>query len=115
MLSPYAWIAAIVGAITLALGAFSFGVRYESGQHAKAELLVAAVREQAQLGAADAIAKNKPVQQIIKQQLETITREVPVYTDCRNTADAMRLLNDALSNRQPADRGELPGADTAQR
>lgn len=114
-MNPYALIAAGVLALGLAIGGFVFGVKYESGQQAKTEALIADVREQAQLGAAEAIAKNRPVQQIIKQKLETQVRENTVYRDCRNSADAFRLLNDALAGRepQPVGGGQLPGADAS--
>lgn len=114
-MNPYAIIAAGVLALGLAVGGFTFGMRYESGQHARTEQLVADVREQAQLGAADAIARQKPIQKIIQQKLETVTREVPVYRDCRNTPDVVRLLDDALAGRpDSAGSVELPAADAAQ-
>jgi hypothetical protein len=114
-MNPYVLISAGVAVIILSISAFAFGVRYEKGQHARAEQLVALVREQAQLGAADAIAKNRPIQQIIKQRLETEVRENTVYRDCRNSADALRLLNDALAGRasDPIGGSQLPGADAS--
>lgn len=109
-MNPYVLIASGVAVIALAIASFTFGVRYEKGQHARTEVLIARVREEAQLGAADAIAKNRPVQQIIKQKLETEVREVPVYRDCRNTPDVQRLLNNALTNggSEPPGGSELP-------
>lgn len=113
MLNPYALLAIVISALGLAAGSFTFGVKFARGQEARAERLVLEARKQAELGAAEAIANNKPVQQIIKQRLETEIREVPVYINCRNTPDVMWLLNDALANRQRADSGGMPAADAA--
>ena len=33
----------------------------------------------------------------IKQQAETVTREVPVYRDCQHSADGLRIVNEALA------------------
>lgn len=115
MINPYAILIALVAAIGLAVGGFAFGVKYQRGQEAWAQQLVAKVREEAQLGAAEAIAKIEIKNTTIRQQLETITREREVYRDCRNSDDAMRLLNDALAGDNAAGRGELPSADAAHR
>jgi hypothetical protein len=46
----------------------------------------------------------------IKQQGETITREVPVYRDCLHSTDGLRVLNEALTG--AADSAVvLPGPD----
>jgi hypothetical protein len=116
-MNPYAWGLAGFLAVLLAIGSFSFGVKYQRGQEARAVLLVEKVREQAQLGAAEAIAQIKINNTTIRQQLETQVRENTVYRDCKLDPDAFRLLNDALSGAsgQSAGRGELSGADSADR
>jgi hypothetical protein len=113
--NPYVLLAAGVLAVALAIGGFTFGVKYQRGQEARAEQLIARVRDEAQLGAAEAIAKIEIKNTTIRQQLETVTREVPVYRDCRNTDDGMRLINDALRGPGAAGRGELSGTDAADR
>lgn len=117
MLNPYALLFAGIAALGLAIGGFTFGVKYQRGQEARAVLLVEKVKKEAMDGAAAAIAEQKKQTTVIKQQLETVTREVPVYRDCRNTDDAMRLLNDALAGvgGQPAGSGVVPGTDTSDR
>lgn len=116
MVNPWGLVIAGTAAVALATGSFVFGMKYQKGQDARAEQLIADVREQAQLGAAEAIAKNKPQTTIIKQQLETITRVEEVYRDCRHTPDAMRLLNDALTGEPlSASGGELPKAGATDR
>lgn len=115
-MNPYTIILAGVAALGLSVGGFVFGVKYQRGQEAYAQQLVLATREQAALGAADAIAKQKKEVTIIKQQLETITRVEEVYRDCRNTPDALRLLNDALKGGSGSSGGgELPRTDGADR
>lgn len=115
MLNPYVLLGAGILAVGLAIGGFAFGMKYQRGQEARAVVLIEKVREEAQLGAAEAIAKIEVRNTTIRQQLETVTREVPVYRDCRNTDDGMRLINDALRGPGTAGGGELSGADAAHR
>jgi hypothetical protein len=114
-MNPYLLLGAGILSVLLAVGGFTFGVKYQRGQEARAVLLVEKVREQAQLGAAEAIAKIEIKNTTIRQQLETVTREVPVYSDCRNTDDGMRLLNDALRGPGAAGSGVVSGTDATDR
>ena len=115
MFNPYILLGAGILAVLLAVGGFAFGVKYQRGQEARVAMLIEVAREQAQLGAADAIAKIEIKNTTIRQQLETVTREVPVYRDCRNTADGMRLINDALRGPGTAGGGELPRTNPTDR
>lgn len=65
----------------------------------------------AQEGAAKAIAEIKVKNVTIRQPLEREVRENTIYTDCRNSADAMRLLNATLTNSLGS--GKLPTIDPA--
>lgn len=110
---------AILALVVLLAGAGATGVyqgvQYEKGQEARTEVLIQKAGEAAQTAAADVISKLQPKYTTIQQKTETITREVPVYRDCHNTPDELRLLNDALSNSdspEPAGTGELPKVDT---
>lgn len=71
----------------------------------------------AQQGAAEAIAATDIKQVTIRQKVETITREVPVYRDCINDPAVERLLNDARANTapaaEPAGSGVLPEAGSS--
>lgn len=114
--NPYAVLAGVVLLIGAAASGVVVGVKYEKGQEARTEILVAKVAETAQTAAAEAIAKIQPKYTTIQQKTETITREVPVYRDCHNTPDELRLLNDALTGgdaSEPVGAGELPKADAA--
>lgn len=114
-MNPYALLGAGILALLLAVGGFRFGVKYQRGQEARAEKLIAKVSEQAQLGAAEAIAKIEMKTTTIRQQLETVTREVPVYRDCRNTPDGMRLINEALRSPGASGGRVVPAADAPDR
>lgn len=98
----------------------SLGGCYVWGRHdgaaleAAASLRETAVAERAiaaaQEGAAKEIAKLEIKHVTLQQRIERETREIPVYRDCRHSADGLQQLNAALENRSvPADRGKLPG------
>lgn len=118
MILPNPWV--LLAALGVAVGAFFYGAHVgkaeENAKHATTELLIAKVQTAVQTTAADAIAKIQVTNTTIRQKTETLTRDVPVYTDCRNTVDVMRLLNDAL-NGQPGsvstDGSKLPATQPA--
>jgi hypothetical protein len=105
----------ILGVLLLILGAgatgLHFGKEYAEGKHAQTQLLIEAVREQAQIGAAQAIAANKPVHVHTKQVLDREVRIVPDYSRCVNSPDGLRAINAALENKPvtPSD-SSLPRA-----
>lgn len=57
------------------------------------------------------LAKLEVTHTTIRQEVQNNVIEKPVYRDCRHDADTVRLLNYALTGRQSADSGELPGTD----
>jgi hypothetical protein len=66
--------------------------------------------------AAEHIAKLDVKSTTIRQKTEVITREIPIYGDCRHDPRTLGLLNDALgASAESADPGELPGPDAAGR
>lgn len=73
--------------------------------------------EDAQKGAAYAIARNRPINQTIVQKAETIVRENTVYRDCRHAPDGVRNINRALTgiDADVAGSGGMPDADAARR
>jgi len=88
----------------------------EYAKRAREDALVTQVRETSERAAADAIAKIKPrnvtIQQEIQREIETRTE----YRDCRHGPGGMQLINEALTGRpQPAGGGQLPGADAVGR
>lgn len=108
-------IAAVLWCATL-VGAFFYGGSVGSDQQiakqAKIENVIKEVREQAQLGAADAIAKNKPQNNYIKGRVETLVRAEPVYRDCVHPASGLRDINEALTGRaEPTGGVVVPGVN----
>lgn len=112
MFNPWIILAVIIALAAAGYEGFSLGADHEVARQAKTVALIAAVKEQAQQGAADAIAKIDITQTTINRKVETITREVPVYRECLNTPDVERLLNDAragLDRPNSAGGGVMPG------
>jgi hypothetical protein len=101
-------------ALTTAVGYKS----YEAGRNAViaeqavVQQAIQDTRELAMQAAAEAISKIEVRNVTIRQQAETLTREVPVYRDCRNTDDGLRLINEALTGiaAQPPGSGSLSRA-----
>lgn len=111
---PNPWV--LLAALSVAVGAFFYGAHVgkaeATAKQATTELLLEKATVAMQKTAADAIAGIQVHNTTIKQKTETLTREVPVYADCHNTPDVMRLLNDALGGQPGAvspSGGELPG------
>lgn len=102
-------------------GSFFYGdhvgaQRVEAKQLA-VEVAIRETREAAQLGAAAAISKLKPVNTIIRGEVQREIQTNTIYRDCKLPAGGMQLANDALAGKRtkPAGGGELPGADAAGR
>jgi hypothetical protein len=108
----------LFAAVLVAVGAFFYGQevgkdRALAKQKETADL-VDAVFDKAQQGAADAIAKLKPRNVTIRQELEREIQTNTIYRDCRVPANGVRLANEALTGRpEPAGGGELPRAEPA--
>jgi hypothetical protein len=118
--SPQVW---LIGALSflLAVGGAYIKGRTDGGAIARADQaevleLARQVRDDAQRGAAEAIAKIEIKQTTIRQTLEKEIHEKPVYRDCRHDADSLPRINAALTGRepQPAGGGKLPRLDATQ-
>ena len=108
----------ILAAVGATIAAFFYGQHVgEQGAEAQAareERIAKVATEAGQKGAAEAIAKIKPRNVTIRQELEREIQTNTVYRDCRVPAGGVRLANDALAGRpEPASGGQLPGADPA--
>lgn len=109
--APYiaaAWLLSIGGAGWYGM---NLGEDRVAAKTAELNKLVQEVEARAMLGAANAIAKNKPLHTTIQSKVETITREVPVYRDCVTTPDVVGLLDTARANgkQQGVSGGSVPG------
>lgn len=107
-----------VGSLTaVGVKAYKAGADHEVATQARIEKATEEARALALDKAAEKIAAIDVKQVTIRQKMETITREVPVYRDCKHSPDGLWLVNQALS---PAlggaagiHQGELPGSDAA--
>ena len=118
-MNPYVLLALVVGWVASVGGAGWYGIGIGENniiaKQASDEQIRRETREASQQGAADAIAKLKPVNTTIRAKTETIVRENTVYRTCLNTPDGLRSINSALSGRipEPAGGQQLPKADGA--
>lgn len=84
--------------ITLVVAAalFGGGWKLRDYQADSAELLVLKVKEEARLGAAEAISKIEVKYTTINRKLEKEIIKEPVYTECRHSPEAYKLLQESL-------------------
>lgn len=77
---------------------------------------VSQARDAMLTAASEAIGKLEVKQTTIRQEVQTLVKEVPVYRDarCVNTPDGLRLINAALTGTsQSPDPSQLSGTDAA--
>lgn len=107
--AEYKW-----AAFLLALaGCYAWGRHDGSALEAASQIRETVIAERAiaaaQEGAAKEIAKLEIKHVTLQQRIERETREVPVYRDCRHSADGLQQLNAVLENGTiPPGRGQLP-------
>ena len=110
----------LIGALSLllALGGTYIKGRSDGGAICRADQaevleLARKVRDDAQRGAAEAIAKIEIKQTTIRQTLEREVHEKPVYRDCRHDAGSLQRINAAITGREPepVGGGKLPRLD----
>ena len=113
------WVILAVG-VALATSHGVVGYRaYQMGQdniiaeQAKLADVEKRTRDAALAVTSEAISKIEVRNVTIRQKAETITREVPVYRDCRHDAVGLQLVNEALAAPKSPDRGKLPATDPA--
>lgn len=119
MIKPYLYAAVAVALLGSITGAYvkgrADGRAVETAQQAKLDAQVQRVAEAAQRAAASEIAKIEVKNVTIRQKAETITREVPVYTDCKHDPVGLQLVNEALTGRaEPVGGSKLPGTGPAE-
>ncbi len=109
----------LLAGVLTSIGTFFYGQHVgEQGaeaQKAREDRIGRVAYEAGQKGAAEAIAKLKPRNVTIRQEIAREIRENTVYRDCRVPAGGVQLANEALTGRraEPAGGGELPRAEPA--
>lgn len=94
---------------------------YLRGRHDEATATLAQIAleqrviDAAERGAAKGVSGLKVTNTYVKGKVETITREVPVYRDCRHDPAVLGLLNDLLSGKTSVPAGDriVPAAEPA--
>lgn len=92
-----------------AIFCFRAGVNSEKAKQADIKQAIQDTRDAAMKGAGDAIAQVKITNTTVQQKVERVTREVPVYRDCRHAPGMLDNLNNALRG-EPAGGGVVPEA-----
>lgn len=82
--------------------AYSFGQDAEIASQAREAKAAASATEAAASAAASAIARLEVRHATIRQQAETIIREVPVYRDCAHDDRMLDAINAARGHSEPA-------------
>jgi hypothetical protein len=113
-MNPYLILIVIAGFCGVSFEAFRLGVEHEKANEVEKKDLVAEAVDAANNASAAAIAAIKPKYTTINSEVQREVRTNTIYNDCHNTADGVRLLNQALSGgAKPASDSELPKADPA--
>lgn len=114
-MNPYFIVAALLGLLAAYGAGRADGTRVERAKHLTAVETARDATDAALRVTADAIAKIEVRNVTIRQQAETIVREVPVYQQCRHDPSGLRLVNEALTGTGPTGTPELPGAGAPDR
>ncbi len=111
---PWRWI----GVLGLLVLTFATGFKVANWRRDSMELVALEVAEKAgaasRESAVKAIGKIEVRNVVIRQQAETVVREVPLYNDCRHDPRGMQAVNSALAAPGP-DSGGVPGPDAVDR
>lgn len=90
--------------------AYELGRDHELATQAREDKAVAIATQAAASAAAAAISKIKVQHVTLRQQADTVIREVPVYRDCVHDDRVLRDINAARGYPEPAGDGQLPAA-----
>lgn len=93
--------------------AYQLGQDNVIAEQAKLEEVEKRTREAALTATAEMLSKIEVKHVTIRQNAETVIREVPVYRECRHDPAGLQLVNEALAAPESARGGELPAADPA--
>ena len=120
-MNPYILLALVIGwgASVAGAGWYGMGVGEDRiiAKQASDDQIRKVTFDAAQQGAAEAIAKNKPINNTIVQKVQHEIRTDRIYTECRVPAAGVQLANQAITGRpaEPAGGEQLPPADAPKR
>ena len=105
-------IASVVAALLAGAGGFFYGLDVgqdkEFAKRAREDVIVADSRKAMTNAAAEAIAKNRPINTTIRQEVEREIRTDTRYVDCLLTDGVFDNANAALTGRKPAGNNGVP-------
>jgi hypothetical protein len=109
-LNPWVILAVVLAILGAGGYGMHLGVSLEQAKQAKQLSL----EEKIQQTLATEVSKIQVINRPKIERLETITREVPVYRECRHDPAVLGLLNDLLTGKTtvPAGDSVVPAADT---
>jgi hypothetical protein len=111
-MNPYLIIGFLLALAGAGAGGFKLGDDHRTAAQAREDKHITEAVEAANNAAAQAIATLKPVYTTIQGKVIHETSTNTVYTDCHQSANGMRLVQQALNGGIPSDSGKLPKADT---
>lgn len=97
--NPWLLLAVLLMVLGAGAAGLRYGAQYERGKHAQEAVLIQQAADAAQRAAADEIAKIKIVHQTNQTRLEREIVKVPDFSQCHTGADALGVLNDALTGK----------------
>ena len=97
--NPWLLLAVLLMVLGAGITGLRYGAQYEKGKHAQEAVLIQEAANAAQRAAAEEIAKIKIVHQTNQTRLEREIVKVPDFSQCHTGADALGVLNDALTGK----------------
>lgn len=116
-MNPYVLLALVIGwgASIAGTGWYCIGVGEDKiiAKQASEDKIRQQTFDDAQRGAAAAIAANRPINNTIVQKVQHEIRTERVYSDCRVPASGMQLANEAITGQpsKPAGDSSMSGAN----
>lgn len=116
--NPWLLLAVLLLIVGAGFTGLRYGMQYEKGRAAQNAVLIQQAADAAQKAAAREIANIKVIHQTNQTRLEREIVKVPDFSQCHTGADALGVLNAALTNKagaEPAGNRVVPEADGAHR
>jgi hypothetical protein len=114
LLNPWAILALLVLLAGTATASYLRGRHDENNAMLAAQTKQRSLEEVIEAGIARGVSQIKVKNTTVRQTIESKTREIPVYRDCRNDPAVVGMLNDLLAGKAslPAGGGVVPSPNT---